>query len=64
MKCISKIPINIRKKNYKGEINDYIFEYNYHDSACRAENKGDRIVLSYDRIPKPPVKLNNIGSWD
>ena len=40
---------------------DYKFEYGYHDSACRAENNGDHIALSYDRIPKPPVKINNIG---
>ena len=59
MKCISKIPINITPKNYKGDCNNCKFEYNYHDSACTAENKGDHIILSYDRISKPPIKFNN-----
>jgi carbonic anhydrase len=59
MNCVPKIPINITVNNYKGDCNNCTFEYNYHDSACAAENKGDHIKLSYDIIPKPPVKFNN-----
>ena len=62
MTCNPTFPINIKVENSKGKCNTKCkLECKYHNSSCIAKNMEGYISLSYDQIPEPPIKYNDVS---
>jgi len=61
MECVPSFPMNIKATNQKGNCNIKCkLECNYHNSVCNVTNKDTYLSLSYDTVPVPPVKFNDV----